>query len=66
LFKARYSNWSILTMDKDHQSDALGWETVSSRGVETFAINGDHVTHLTGPGSRVIAKHLITILDRRP
>ncbi len=66
LFKARYANWSILTMDKDRQSDTLGWETVSSRGVETFAINGDHVTLLTGLGSRVIAKHLITILDRRP
>lgn len=65
LFKARYRDWSILSKDKGCRSDALGWETVSSKGVETYAINGDHVTILTGPGSRVIAKHLMTILDRR-
>lgn len=65
LFKARCRDLLSVAKGRDRHPVALGWEAISSRGVETLSIHGDHTSILTGPGSRLIAKHLIAILERR-
>ena len=66
LFKAQSRYPFFVFKAKDHRPAALGWENDSNGGVETYSIHGDHCSILTGPGSRVIAKHLRALLDRRP
>ena len=65
LFEARCRDLLPVAKGRDRHPVALGWEAISSRGVETLSIHGDHTSILTGPGSRLIAKHLIAILERR-